>query len=554
MTQKSYSSKGDSNSPLYLKLTDKLEPLYQKLGIDYAQMRTILKMKMTVDSRKEAVIQGAGSNQNAREGEGKNPFFTSLWIYTLLSCFLLVLFAYDNWVFQYTTYFSFIFIMIFSTTIANFSTILLDIKDSVLIGSKPVSSKTIGAAKATHIALYLIAFTLAIGLPVILFTFYKNGVLAGILVFLLTFLAAFWCLGLTIVMYATVLRRFDGERLKNIIAYSQILLSIVMVLGYYAMGQLFDIIDPETLLVEINLQLEHVLLFPMWFVAPFGLLQDGFTLTYGIYGLLLLLGTLSIGALYYFNNDKIDRHLQKMETSTEKKKTRSLIERVAAKLFCLDSIEKAYFHFTWQLTKEEREFKTRLYPSFVSALVFPAVMLFSDTSTPLADRDPLVFMLLPYFAVLIIPMLAVSVQFSANYKGKWIFSLSPKTAKEPFIRAVTKVMIIKITLPMYLVVSSIFIYASGTDYLLHLLNGFLLVTTLLYVENWRINKSLPFTQKYAASEANQGCMATLIFFVPVLLLALALIYLQSLSYYVSIGIFICLVLVNIWWMRRGFKG
>lgn len=550
MMRNTFGSNTEGKTPFYLRVTDALKPIYTFLGVDYLQMRAILKMKMTVDSRREAVIQGTGSSDQ-EEGKEKNQFFSSLWVYTLLSSFFIVLFVYDNWVFQYTTYFSFVFIMVFSTMLANFSTILLDVKDSVLIGTKPVSSQTIGAAKATHIGIYLVSFTLAIGLPIILFTFYFNGFLAGILLLLLTFLASLWSLGLTIVMYATVLKKFDGERLKNIIAYSQIILSIGIVFGYYIMGQLFEVIDPETLLVEMNLQLGHILLFPMWFVAPFGLLQEGLSVVYGVYTLLLIIGTLVIGVLYYTQNNKIEQNLQKMTSSQTKESTRSLFEKGFAKLLCFDPIEKAYFHFSWQITKEEREFKTRIYPSLASALVFPAVILFQELS---GDRGNNTFLLgiLPYFSVMLVPMLAVSFQFSAQYKGRWVFNLSPVRVRPPFLRAVTKVMLIKILIPVYVAISVAVAFSTGPTYIWHHVNGLLFMMLLMYFETQRTAMTLPFSSKYGASQANMGCMATLIFFVPVFLIAGGLILIQSL-YPFTIGILlVLLVALNFWWMKRGF--
>ena len=541
-----------AGDPFYLKLIDKLAPLYRKIGVDYPQMRTILEMKLTMDSRKEAMIQGMNSSK--QQDEEKNQFFSSLWVYAIISVFLLFLFVYDNWVFQYTTYFSYIFIMLFSTMLANFSNILLDTKDAELIGTKPVSQKTIGAAKATHIGIYLVSFTFAAGLAVMLATFYFNGILAGLLIIFLTFLSALWALGLTIILYATVLKHFDGEKLKNIIAYSQIGVSVFMVAGYYLMGQIFEVIDPETFLVEMNLSLGHALLFPMWFVAPFGLLQEGFQTVYLVYTVFLIVGTIAIGILYNLNSDKIDSNLQKMNKAKAKPSSRSLLEKGTAKLLSFSSLEKAYYHFTWQLTKNEREFKTRLYPSIASAMIFPLFMFFSSLrgDQPITSQNTLTFLYLPYFTMLAIPMIAVATQFSVNYKGRWLFELSPKHAKGPFLRAVTKVMLVKILLPMYGLISLLILILTGFIYSVQLLNGFLLMSAILYFEMKRTGQQLPFSRKYAASEANQGCMASLIFFVPVFVISLGMILLQTFVPYAEWGVLVGLLALNGWWMKKGF--
>ena len=550
-----FGSGNKAKTPFYLTVVDKLAGLYTRQGVDYSQMRTILQTKMVIDSRRENLIQGAQSTKKRIEGEEKNQFFSSLWVYTLLSSFLLILFAYDNWVFQYTTYFSFIFIMIFSTMLANFSGILLDTADSTVIGTKPVSKKTLGAAKATHIAIYLLSFSVAIGAPVTLSTFYFNGIAAGILVALLTLLAAFWCLGLTMIMYGTVLKRFDGERLRNIIAYSQIAVSIIMIVGYYMMGQIFQIVNPETLLVEMNLQLGHILLFPMWFVAPFGMLQEGFTLVYAIYTGLLIAGTLVIAYLYMNNSDRIETHLQKINSSDPKPNTRSAIERLSAKLLCFGSLEKAYFHFSWQLTKQEREFKTRLYPSLAGAIVFPAVLFFQNLTADSMEgmQTPYIYLILPYFLILSIPMMAVSVQFSNDYKGRWVFEMAPNQSRGPFVKAVTKVLLVKYIIPIYGIISVLVLYMVGMSYALQLINGLLLMSIILYIESNRANKTLPFTRKFAASEANQGCMASLFFFFPVFIVSVVMVLLQNVFPTSEWIIAVLLVGINVWWMTNRFS-
>ncbi|EXJ22692.1 hypothetical protein ADIAL_1807 [Alkalibacterium sp. AK22] len=545
--------KKNEQTPFYLRLIDLLSFIYTKAGVNYSQMRLILDVKMKMDGRKEAGL--GGMETGSRSDKEKNQFFSSLWVYSLVSLFLLVIFAYDNWVFQYTVYFSFLFVMTFSTMLANFSGILLDTKDATLIGTKPVDRRTLGAAKATHVGIYLLAFTLAVGAPVMVFTFVRNGLVAGVLVFFLSLLAALWCLGLALLVYATVLKRFSGERLKNIIAYSQISLSIFMIIGYYAVAQIFQVIDPENLLVEMNLTLAHSVLFPMWFVAPFGLLQEGWSLTYAIYTGLLLVGSGLLFVLYNWSTDKIESNLQKMDSSDENISSRSMLERLSGQLVCFDPLERAYYHFGWQLTKTEREFKTRLYPSIASSLVFPLVMTYNNLTAiePGMDPGPANFLYLPYFTLLLIPVLAVSIQFSKHYKGSWVFELTPEPARAPFLRAVTKAMLIKILLPLYAALALVVLFFTGIGYLVQMLNGLLVFSLILYIETKRSVKSLPFSKKYSASQANLGCMATVIFLIPVFIVSVIMIVSQLFIPYAQWGILLLLTGLNIRWMKKGFS-
>lgn len=121
------------------------------------------------------------------------------------------------------------------------------------------------------------------------------------------------------------------------------------------------------------------------------------------------------------------------------------------------------------------------------------------------------------------------------------------------MRAALKAMLVKILLPLYLIIAAVVLVFSGWGYLLQMINGFLLMSVVFYLEARRSVKSLPFSRKYSASEANLGCMGTLIFFVPVFILSLIMILSQL---FIPFGEWIILIIMSgltIWWMTRGFK-
>lgn len=546
-------SEEKAKTPIYLKLLDRLEPIYRKLDVDYDQLRVIVGTKMKMDGRQENPMADAW-NAGSKKKKDRNSFFSSLWVYALISFFMLFIFIVDNYIFQFTFYFSYLFLMMMAVLIAHFSTILLDPKDQELIGTKPVSSKTLGAAKATHIGIYLFAFSGALGGVMIAATFIINGIAEGLLAILLTLLAALWCLLLTILIYAYVLRHFDGEKLKNIISYSQIGLSFFMIIGYQFMGDIFRIIDPETMALELNLQWWHIFVFPLWFVAPFGILQEGWSWTFGSYIGLLILGTAGLIVLYRINSDKIDRNLQKLNSDGEKGTKRSRLEKVYAKGLCLNDREKPYFHFAWQITKNEREFKTRLYPSIASALVFPLIMLWTQFRTVGLDGlgDLSFFVYSPYFTMLMIPMTSTTLRYSNHYKGRWLYTVIPENEDAIILRGMFKAVLSKLLLPIYGTVALFVVIFSGINTLFVLINGFLLLSSAFYLDLSVSMDVIPFTQRYDASEANRGCGATLIFFLGVSMVAGLLFVLQEFVPYSEYGVLLVLVGVNAWIFTRGF--
>lgn len=542
----------------FIKIIRKLEPMYRRMGVDYPIMEKIIDTKLTMDSRQEKVIPTNSMWGNSKEEDkDKNAFFQSLWVYALISLILLFVFAVDDIQFQYTVFFSFIFVMLLSTLIANFSSILLETKDQVLIGTKPVSSRTLSAAKATHVFIYLISLTLALSGPMMIGTFFIHGILAGLLAVLLTITASTWCLLLTIITYATVLKRFNGEKLKNIIAYSQIGISVFTIIGYQVMNQAFRFINPSMLAIELNLQWWHIFVFPLWFVAPFGLLQNGFSLTYLMYIVLLVGGTIGLIVLYHFNSDKLEANLQKLESGEGDTDKRSWYETFSSKWLCWDKKERGYYHFTWQLTKNEREFKTRLYPSLATIFIFPIVLIGSTyqltEDSGVGINQLSVFKYMPYYALLIIPMLAVSVKYSKNFKGSWIFGMSSEDNAGVFLRGMIKALIMKLVFPIYLILSGVVLVFSGFEILPALLNGLLLVVLIFSVEVKRTIQTYPFSKKYNASEANQGCFATVIFIGITGIVAVGMFAIQEL---VPFGVYLLMVIllaVDGWMLTRGFN-
>ena len=68
-----------------LKFVDKFKFIYEKLGVNYASMRTILKLKLLMDNRRVPTIYKDKENEDK-----KNTFKKSLLLYGLMGVFLAV--------------------------------------------------------------------------------------------------------------------------------------------------------------------------------------------------------------------------------------------------------------------------------------------------------------------------------------------------------------------------------------------------------------------------------------------------------------------------------
>ena len=494
---------------IILKIMDFFKVIYLKNDIDYEKLRLIIENKLIMDGRQPNLL---GQDQPAKK-EG-NSFFRLLGAYLLISCFTVVfLFIGDSWIWQYTLYFGYLFFMLLSNLIASFSTILLDTKDYELLGTKPISKKTLNAAKTTHVLIYLLAFTLTLGGPVMISSYFVNGLVAGLLVTVLTIVFCFWTILFTLGIYSFVLMKFDGGKLKNIISYTQIGLSIFMVVGYQLLGRIFDFVD---VFIVYTPHVWHVFLFPIWFAAPLGMMQEGVTTYYLFYTILMVVLTSIMAFFYQRNASKMEENLLQLASSNKQnpEKTSRWLT-VSKKLICRQTEELPYYHFTWKTIQNEREFKTRIYPSLLTSFILPVILIFNSFSdgfdlNELRDMNLAYYL---YFTLLLAPEIVASMKYSTYYKGAWAFQLSPKSHKPYFLIAAGKAVWIRILCPLFLAAGIVFLFLFGWDSLSVTLNAFLALTCSFFLYLTATMKHYPFSQERNAANSAEGCMTSILFIV-----------------------------------------
>ena len=500
------SQKQDS---IILKTMDFFKMVYLKNDIDYTTLRLIIENKLIIDGRQPNLL---GQDQSAKK-EG-NSFFRSLGAYLLISCSTVIfLFIGNSWIWQYTSYFGYLFFMLLSNLIASFSNILLDTRDYELLGTKPISKKTLNAAKTTHVLIYLLAFTLTLGGPVMVATYFVNGLVAGLLVTILTIVFCFWTLLFTLGIYSVVLMKFDGEKLKNIISYTQIGLSIFMVVGYQLLGRIFDLVDVFVIYVP---QLWHIFLFPIWFAAPLGMLQDGVTNYYVFYTILMIALSIIMALFYQKNASKMEDNLLQLSASNKEssEKTSQWLS-VSKKLICRQPEESPYYHFTWKTIQNEREFKTRIYPSLLTSFILPVILIFNSFSDGfnLNELKEMNLAYYLYFTLLLVPEIVASMKYSTYYKGAWAFQLSPKSHKPYFVIAAGKAVWMRILCPLFLIAGVVFLFLFGWDALSVTLNVFLALTSSFFIYLTATMKYYPFSQERNATNNAEGCITSILFIV-----------------------------------------
>lgn len=493
----------------FLNILDKFKSIYTKMGVDYESMRLILSMKLTLDSRRTSTVMQSSNNEDNKEG--KNSFNKSLIMYAIMGIFIGMITMFpSNSMYTYTIVFGMFMFFILTIFISDFSSVLLDVRDKNIIGTKGIDNKTINAAKLTHICYYIFLTSLALSWLAIIGSF-KSGILIGIIFILELMVIDIFMVVITALLYLLILRFFNGEKVKDIINFVQIGLTIIMTIGYQFLGRMFDIVDIN---IVYKSNIWNLFLPPMWFASPLYAI-DGGKINKIIVILIVLAFIVPIIAisLYIKNTAKFEDSLSKLNIAkdNEKEKKNRLFYKLG-KWTCRNNEEKAVYDLSVSIIKREREFKLMTYPGLGFNIVFPLLFIFMYSMDSISEikNISLHVSLNIYWFMLMVPTLLMTLQYSNDYKAAWIYETAYISNKSNIYKGAYKALLANILLPLYLFESIIFIVIFGIKVLPILIIAFIFLLVFIVIEHMLGKNTLPFTLKFGEVNKSQNLINTLL--------------------------------------------
>ncbi|WP_042475280.1 hypothetical protein [Bacillus ndiopicus] len=484
-----------------LRLLDKMRFIFIKMGIDYTIMRHILQIKLTMDERKVPTL----FNQTAKKKEEtKYSYIKSLWIYTFMGLMLIPFIGFGTqFLFQMSIAYSMILFVIMTSMISDFSSVLLDLRDRNILGTKPISSKTLNAAKLVHIIIYLSYLTIAFTAIPLIVGFFRHGILFFVITAVQLVFINIFIVVLTAILYIAILRFFDGEKLKDMINYVQIGLSLAMMVGYQFVARSFELVN---LSVAVELDWWSIFLIPMWFAAPYELiLNDNTDFLMIMLSLLSVIVPLLSLWLYIKLIPVFESNLQKLlATSKSKKVKANPIKAFFLRLLCPTHEERTFYRFASLMMKKERDFKLKVYPSLGFAIVIPFIFMFNTMRNETVDFATSNSYLTIYFSMLIIPTAVLMLQFSSKYKGAWIFKALPLTSFSAYKKGTLKAFLVQLYMPLYIVLGAIFCIIYGVRVLPDLLAVFIVGCIYSIICYLGARLTIPFSEPSTQTNESQG--------------------------------------------------
>jgi hypothetical protein len=483
----------------------------EKMGADYNQFIRILELKLTIDNRS---ARGFNKRQeNAQSNMLVRQTITQIAFGGIFGIFLSIIKS--PFTFYYFAHI-FLMVMMAMSIISEFTTILFDTSENVIIQPLPIRGNTISLARNAHVFLYLSLTAFSMSVVWLIIAMVKFGLISGLIFFFTILLNVLFTLFFANILYLGIMRLASGEQLKTVLMYFQIVIAILFMAGYQFGMKLVDKTDITNMILPINW---YTFLIPPAFLSGFieSLSTSNFDTAHLIFTLEALV--IPVASIYFtgkyltpvFNKKLMDLEQGDKNTKVKIETVRiSLWYRIMSSIFVHNNEEKASFRLMWKMTGRERLFKQTLFPS-IGYIVIIAIVQFVNKPQSLANlskNDNYLFYL--YILMFISMTLPSALLTGSNRQAAWIFKTVPLSSPASFFKGSIKAAFSKFFIPFYIVIGIAVCAVWGIKVLpemfIALMATYLMTLLFYYFQN----PGFPFSIEKAASQGGAAMIKVFI--------------------------------------------
>ena len=498
-----------------LRFLDRFKKIFEAQGIDYDIMRNILRLKFIMGQRNSPTIMQNYSKKNGKSDD--NLFNRALIMYGIIGLFMVpIMFMKSDIFIKLNILFSFAMIMLLMVLMSDFSSVILDVKDKNILLPRPVDAKTINTAKVIFIAVYLTEIVGVLLLPTILASIVEYNALFAVVFLLQVILIVFFMIVVTAFLYYFILSYFDGEKLKDVINYFQIVFTIAIFVANQLIGRIFNMVDIHFQYIP---KWWHYFIPSIWFSAQQAILLGKITPQYISLAIIGIIVPIIMFVIYVKNiSQSFEDNLQKLNSNNGGKGRKTALaqewENLTANLLCNSNEEKAFYKFSRNMISSERTLKLKIYPSLAMAIAMPFIMIMSFSFDEIrnagirgviASLSKGNYHMSIYLSIAMMAGVISFLAYSDNYKGAWIYRVVPIDTPAPACRGALKGFISKSILP-FIVLAIGFLALCGTRILADLVLIFLQLFFITIFNYNMFTKYLPFYKAFTNMDqsANAG--------------------------------------------------
>ncbi len=470
-------------------------------GIDSDRLQIILETKLLMDRRRPRANYSRQKNK-----EPKNPLLITLALYSFFGLMMALLIAFtSSLILSMILFHAYLLFMMSMTLITDFSSVLLDTTDNDVITPRPVNSRTVFLARLLHVLVYLLQFTIALGIFPLIAVFITYGLTAGFMAIFTILLTVGLAVFITYLLYILILRFGNEQKVKDIIAYFQIFMTLLFTAGYQLVPRL---IDYDALVRTFSLHWYSYWLPPVWMAVSIEAFREfDFDGTH----LLMILLAFTVPVVTFWLMIKylapsfarklaiIQNSHQQTTTGKARQQHGRSISAIFSKWLCRSGSEKAGFEFVWKITGRDKGFKMQFYPGLGYILIFAFIIVFKsgkDIHTTMATMPQSeLFLWLIYLPVFMVSSSIRIINTSENYQAAWLYYSAPIKFPGSILSGALKALLTKFFMPVFLIMFAFALFIWGPAIVDDFIFGFfnnLIIFLLIQVFS---DHFLPFSQQ-----------------------------------------------------------
>ena len=539
---------------------------YTSMGVNESQLRAILKTKLIMDDRRPNSMQQM--KRTKTKVTNRATLFTMLISVLLGSFFLMVFSIGNNYVVQLTIYFSMYIFVLASSLIADFTSVLIDIRDNYIILPKPVNDRTVLVSRLLHILIHICKLVLPMSLAGIIYMAINTGVLGTMLFFFFIINATLFTLFLINSLYILILKITTPQKFQSIIATFQIVFAIALYGSYQIVPRFVNKMQLENFnFATIG---KWVWIAPSyWFARAWHTFTTSSYSTSGILAIVIAILT-PVASIYivikYFapsfnqklsqiNNSNPEVDVRSDSTKQKRIAATGFVNKLAS-LFCKPGAEKMAFLLSWKITGRSRDFKLKVYPSIGYLIVMLVVMFVQPGRFDSMEENKI---LLPtviilgaiYFCSFILIIAISQLPFSDKYKAAWIYYCTPIAAPGQIINGAFKAIVTKFYLPLIVLSFTTGIILIGPSILPNLLLALFNELFICSLITYLTLKELPFSAQQGNNSKTGSFFRGIITFIIPSTVAILHFFIYKVT--VVVYIFAAMSLILTWFVQGSIK-
>lgn len=533
-------------------------PVYRKMGINTDHLKVILSTKLLMDDRRPNTFQ------QIQRKKANKPVSSATLGTMFLSCVMGVIFLVsfmvgNTYETKLSIYFSFYVTILASILIADFTSVLIDIRDNYIILPKPVNDKTFVVSRLLHIFIHVCKLVFPMVIPAIVFLVINKGIFSIIPFVFVTLMATLFTIFLINASYILILKFTTPSRFQTIISYIQIAFAIIFYAGYQLVPRLLS--DVALSQYELSDRPGIMFLPTYWFGGAWEQLYgwDNTIRLWTCVALTIIVPLFSIWIVIKYFAPSFNQQLSMITgsageaSSADKpanKKSSAAYSNLLARLFTKPGVERNAFLFSWKMMLRSRNFKMKVYPAIGYMMVLLAILVLQNGAglfTEIASQtnQGIVFTLMMiYFSTLLLISALGQLTMDDKYKAAWIFFTTPIAEPGSLISGSIKAAIAQFFFPIAMVLLIMLIALAGPMVIPNILLGIANQLLVTAISAYITVSKLPFS---SPQQNNSGSILR-VFAVMILAVVLAVIHYMLYRIIIVSSIFAVLSFIAAWFV------